>query len=66
MKMLANEPTFKKIANDIYNIMKNCDLAGYNSNKFDIPLIAEEFIRSDIEFNLKNCNLLIFKIFFIS
>jgi len=54
-KDVKNEPTFKEIANDIYNIMNNCDLAGYNSNKFDIPLIAEEFIRSDINFNFKNC-----------
>ena len=34
--------------------MDNCDLAGYNSNKFDIPLIVEEFLRVDIDFSLKN------------
>ena len=51
---VKNEPTFKQIANDIYSIIKNCDLAGYNSNKFDIPLIAEEFLRAGINFNMDN------------
>ena len=37
-------------------MIDNCDLAGYNSNKFDIPLLAEEFLRCDIDFNMKNRN----------
>jgi DNA polymerase-3 subunit epsilon len=50
---VANEPTFKEIAHQIKSIMEGCDLAGYNSNKFDIPLLAEEFLRADIDFDLK-------------
>ena len=51
---VANEPTFKELAQEIYKQMHNCDLAGYNSNKFDIPLLAEEFIRVGIDFNMDN------------
>ncbi len=51
---IANEPTFKQLAPEIEKIMHNCDLAGYNSNKFDIPLIAEEFLRAGINFNMNN------------
>ena len=54
MEMVANEPTFKQIAHELNNFLDNCDLAGYNSNKFDIPLIVEEFLRVDIDFSLKN------------
>ena len=51
---IANEPTFKELASEIAEIMHNCDLAGYNSNKFDIPLIAEEFLRAGINFDMNN------------
>ena len=50
---VVNAPTFKEIAHEIKNYMEGCDLAGYNSNKFDIPLLAEEFLRVDIDFDLK-------------
>ena len=53
---VKNEPTFKDISKEIIELIDNCDLAGYNSNKFDIPLLAEEFIRCDIEFNMQNRN----------
>ena len=49
---VANEPTFKELAPEISILIDNCDLAGYNSNKFDIPLLAEEFLRADIKFNM--------------
>jgi DNA polymerase-3 subunit epsilon len=49
---VANEPTFKELAPTIHNMIKDSDLAGYNSNRFDIPLIAEEFLRADIDFDL--------------
>lgn len=45
---VANAPTFKQIAHQLYDWMKQCDLAGYNSNKFDIPMLAEEFLRAGI------------------
>ena len=51
---IANEPTFKELAHTVYNMIKDSDLAGYNSNKFDIPMLAEEFLRADIEFHMEN------------
>jgi DNA polymerase-3 subunit epsilon len=51
-KKVANEPTFKQLAPEIEGLIHNCDLAGYNSNKFDIPLLAEEFLRSGIDFDM--------------
>ncbi len=51
---IATEPTFQEIAPEISELIKNCDLAGYNSNKFDIPLLAEEFLRAKIDFDMKN------------
>ena len=50
---VANEPTFKAIAKSLADFLKDCDLAGYNSNKFDIPVLAEEFLRAEIDFDLK-------------
>lgn len=50
---VRDEPTFAQIGPKIALFLNNCDLAGYNSNKFDIPLIMEEFLRADIPFELK-------------
>ena len=50
---VANKPTFKELAHDIKNMIEGCDLAGYNSNRFDIPLLAEEFLRADVDFDMK-------------
>ena len=52
--IVKNEPLFKMIASDIKSMINNCDLAGFNSNKFDIPLLAEELLRSEIDFSLDN------------
>ncbi|MFI1772257.1 exonuclease domain-containing protein [Thalassobellus citreus] len=52
---VANEPTFKALAKDIYNMIKDSDLGGFNSNRFDIPLLAEEMLRADIDFDMKKC-----------
>ena len=49
---VANEPTFKELAPEISELIHNCDLAGYNSNKFDIPLLAEEFLRAEVDFDM--------------
>ncbi|MDR0538811.1 MAG: 3'-5' exonuclease [Tannerellaceae bacterium] len=48
-------PTFREIAKSLASQLEGCDLAGYNSNRFDIPLLAEEFLRAevDIELNLR-------------
>ncbi|MDO9511956.1 MAG: exonuclease domain-containing protein [Bacteroidales bacterium] len=51
---VALEPHFKELAPQIVKFLLNCDLGGYNSNKFDVPLLVEEFLRADIDFDLKN------------
>ena len=51
-EMVKNKPSFKLISNEVFDFIKNCDLAGFNSDRFDIPLLAEEFMRSEIEFDL--------------
>jgi DNA polymerase-3 subunit epsilon len=53
-EMVLNEPTFKEIAIKIRDLIKGCDLAGFNSNRFDIPILAEEMLRSDVDFSMKN------------
>ncbi len=50
---IKNEPTFKEIAKSMAKFIEGCDLAGFNSNRFDIPLLAEEFLRADIEMDFK-------------
>lgn len=47
-------PTFKDVAQEIFDLMNPCDLAGFNSNRFDIPVILEEFMRVGIEFDIEN------------
>ncbi|TWW00196.1 3'-5' exonuclease [Chitinophaga pinensis] len=47
-------PTFKQCANELRQYMENCDLAGYNSNRFDIPLLVEEFLRAGLDFDTKD------------
>lgn len=51
---VKNEPVFKEIAPKIKEFIKNSDLAGYNSNKFDIPILVEELLRADINLDIKN------------
>jgi DNA polymerase-3 subunit epsilon len=46
-------PTFKSIAKSLANYLEGCDFAGYNSLKFDIPMLAEEFLRADIDFDFR-------------
>lgn len=50
---LANEPTFKSVAKTLAKFIEGCDLAGFNSNRFDIPLLAEEFLRADVDIDLR-------------
>ena len=50
---VKNEPTFKEIAKSMAKFIEGCDLAGFNSNRFDIPLLAEEFLRAGIEMDFK-------------
>jgi len=50
---VANEPTFKALSKEISAMIKDSDLAGFNSNRFDIPLLAEEMLRADMDFDMK-------------
>ena len=50
-EMVANEPTFKSFK--VHALIKDRDLGGYNSNSFDIPLLAEELLRAEIDFDMK-------------
>lgn len=47
-------PTFRQLAPNLLKILEQCDLAGYNSNKFDIPLLVEEFLRVEVDFDIEN------------
>lgn len=50
---VATEPTFKVVARNLARFIEGCDLGGFNSNRFDIPLLAEEFLRADVDIDLK-------------
>ena len=50
--MVKDAPTFKHAANEIKQFLDNCDLGGYNSNRFDIPLLMEEFLRAGMDIDL--------------
>lgn len=64
--MVKDAPTFKQAANEIKQFLDNCDISGYNSNKFDIPLLVEEFFRVDQDFKIEGRKLLdVQKIFFM-
>jgi len=49
---VKDKPAFKEIARSLARELEGCDLAGYNSNKFDIPLLAEEFLRAEVDFDM--------------
>ncbi|MDR2809380.1 MAG: 3'-5' exonuclease [Tannerellaceae bacterium] len=49
---VKNCPTFKEIAKSLATQIEGCDLAGFNSNRFDIPMLAEEFLRADVDIEL--------------
>ncbi|NNE28025.1 MAG: 3'-5' exonuclease [Saprospiraceae bacterium] len=53
-KMLANQPTFQQVAEEIFEFIGDSDLAGYNSNRFDVPMLMEEFARVGMDFNMEN------------
>ncbi len=57
-KDITDAPTFKQLAPQLAQFLANCDLAGFNSNKFDVPVLVEEFLRAEIDFDLKNRRLI--------
>lgn len=48
-------PTFRQVAKSLASMIQGCDIAGYNSNRFDVPLLGEEFIRADVEVDFSRC-----------
>ena len=51
-EMVKDAPVFKQVANEIKQFIENCDLCGYNSNRFDVPMLVEEFLRAGLEFDI--------------
>ncbi len=51
---VVTEPTFNELAKEVSQLIEGCDLAGFNSNRFDIPLLAEEMLRAEVDFDMKN------------
>lgn len=57
-EMVKDAPLFRDIANDIRQFLDNCDLAGYNSNRFDWPMLMEEFLRAGQDFDISGRRML--------
>lgn len=55
---VADAPTFKQKAKDLADKFSGCDFAGFNSNRFDIPMLAEEFLRAGVDFDFSKCRLI--------
>jgi len=55
---VQNAPTFKEASDKIFKFIHDCDLGGFNSNNFDIPILAEEFLRAGIDFSVEGRNLI--------
>tara|TARA_B100001564_G_scaffold341393_1_gene336045 strand:- start:142241 stop:143017 length:777 start_codon:yes stop_codon:yes gene_type:complete len=51
---VVDAPTFKMVARQVNEFIKDSDLGGFNSNRFDIPILAEEMLRAEVEFDMKN------------
>lgn len=61
---VANSPSFKEIGKNIAKDIEGCDLAGFNSNRFDVPMLAEEFLRNDIDIDLSKRKLIDVQVIF--
>lgn len=57
-EMVKDAPTFKQVANEVKQFIENCDIGGYNSNRFDIPMLVEEFLRCDLNIDIESRKLL--------
>lgn len=55
---VADKPTFRELSAKLNEEFKDCDFAGFNSNHFDIPMLAEEFLRAGIDFDFLKCKLI--------
>lgn len=56
--MVKDAPSFKQVAQELKQMLDGCDLGGYNSNRFDIPLLMEEFLRAEVDFDMKGRKML--------
>lgn len=54
---VADKPTFREIAREVARTFTGCDIGGFNSNRFDLPLLMEEFIRAGVDFDPGRCRL---------
>lgn len=57
-EMVKDAPTFRQVANEVRQFMDNADLGGYNSNKFDWPLLVEEYLRAGLDIDIQGRRLL--------
>ena len=55
---VAAAPTFKQVAKELSERFSGCDFAGYNSNRCDVPMLAEEFLRAGVDFDFSKCRLI--------
>lgn len=55
---VKDAPTFEELSGKLFKFLYDCDLAGFNSNKFDVPILAEEFLRCGIDFSIEGRNLI--------
>jgi DNA polymerase III subunit epsilon len=62
---IKNAPTFKMIAKEVAELIEDSDLGGFNSNRFDIPMLAEEFIRAETNIDLKKRNFIDVQVVFM-
>jgi len=58
-------PTFKQIARSLAEQLEGCDLAGFNSSRFDVPMLAEEFLRAGVDFDMSKRKFVDVQIIFI-
>jgi len=61
---VKDKPRFAELAQSLANEFEGCDFAGYNSNRFDIPLIAEEFLRANVDFDMRKRKLIDVQVIF--
>lgn len=52
-EMVKDAPAFKEVAQELKQMLDGCDIAGYNSNRFDIPMLVEEFLRAEVDFDMR-------------
>jgi DNA polymerase-3 subunit epsilon len=57
-EMVKDAPSFKQVANEIKQFIEHCDIGGYNSNRFDIPMLVEEFLRAGLNFSVEGRKLI--------